>query len=420
MKKTPIFLIILSLFLTFIFAQEFNPQIDSLINQVSLDSLVKHVRILSGEDSVRIGDSTYLIKTRASTASFHETKGHRIAAKYLVKILKQYCPQVIEQTLLFRDVDTVRNIIGIQEGKNYPDKKIIVSGHYDSITGNLDLSIAPGADDNASGVASVLEAARLISQIETAYTIYYILWDWEEVGGTGSEVFCLENIERTDLLAMLNVDMIGYDVLDSGVVCIYCRDVVSLKLGRLLENIGPIYNIELNIDVFDHGVGGDCIAFWGLNICPAVHIMENYLEDWENRNPYYHTINDKIEHFNMNYFHKSAKLVIATTAELALNGLPTAIETESVTMLDQFQLFQNYPNPFNASTNITYFLPFNDCVVLRIYDLNGKLVQTISPGHQTSGIHHLLFDGSHLSSGIYFYQIQGADHSIVNKMILLK
>ncbi|MCK4640853.1 MAG: T9SS type A sorting domain-containing protein [Candidatus Marinimicrobia bacterium] len=136
--------------------------------------------------------------------------------------------------------------------------------------------------------------------------------------------------------------------------------------------------------------------------------------------PYYHTINDKIENFNMNYFHKIAKLGIATTAELALNGLPTAIENESVTMFNQFQLFQNYPNPFNASTNISYFLPFNDSVILRIYDLNGKLVQTISPGHQTSGINHLLFDGSHLSSGIYFYQIRGTGRSMVNKMILLK
>ena len=145
---------------------------------------------------------------------------------------------------MFRE-DTIRNIIAIQEGKTYPDKKIIISGHYDSIAWTYrDTALAPGADDNASGAAAVLEAIRLISQIETAYTIYYILWDWEEDGCQGSENFVFEDTSRTDLMAMINLDMIAYDTLDSGIVDVYCEGVEN-PLIKIVTNVNSVYGVNL-------------------------------------------------------------------------------------------------------------------------------------------------------------------------------
>ena len=103
----------------------------------------------------------------------------------------------------------------------------------------------------------------------------------------------------------------------------------------------------------------------------------------------------------------------------------------------EFRLSQNYPNPFNPTTTIKYSIPnvetlhqaragqvarslqsFN--VELKIYDVLGKEVITIVNQKQKSGNYEVEFDGSELTSGIYFYRLQGGDFENTKKMILLK
>ncbi|MFA6743724.1 MAG: M28 family metallopeptidase [Candidatus Neomarinimicrobiota bacterium] len=333
------FLFILILFSNFSSAQVFNPQIDSLVNKVSLDSLIKHVRILSGEDSINIDGNNYLINNRLSNAHIRETNEHKIASKYLIRCAERYLPEVIEQKFYFRE-DTIRNIIAIQEGKVHPEKKIIISGHYDSISWTYkDTAIAPGADDNASGVAVVLEAIRLLSQIETDYTVYYIFWDWEEDGCLGSENFVFEDTTRTDLLAMINLDMIAYDSLDSGIVDVYCEDTEN-PLIDVVSSVNFNYNAGLTLKFWYFQGPSDTMPFGFVdNLCRTLLISERFWK-YNYNTPYYHTINDKIENFNMSYFHKIAKLGIATTAELSLNGLVSSTENESVLISDKCILYQ--------------------------------------------------------------------------------
>lgn len=102
---------------------------------------------------------------------------------------------------------------------------------------------------------------------------------------------------------------------------------------------------------------------------------------------------------------------------------PTAIgEEEGTVTATKFELSQNYPNPFNPSTTIRFSLPesFAGNVSLKIFDLSGKEVATLINSNMSSGVHSVAFDGSKLSSGIYFYTIKAGNYSDVKKMMLIK
>jgi len=92
----------------------------------------------------------------------------------------------------------------------------------------------------------------------------------------------------------------------------------------------------------------------------------------------------------------------------------------------EFKLSQNYPNPFNPVTVITYNIPYDCNVKLRIYSTTGQLVKELVNGTKVTGTYDVRFDASNLSSGIYFYTIEanaingGNNFKMAKKMILLK
>jgi hypothetical protein len=85
-----------------------------------------------------------------------------------------------------------------------------------------------------------------------------------------------------------------------------------------------------------------------------------------------------------------------------------------------FSLGQNFPNPFNPETTIRYGLPSRSHVVLAVYNMLGERVALLAEGEQESGFHQVRFDGSALSSGVYFYRLQSAGFTQTRKLSLLK
>jgi hypothetical protein len=85
-----------------------------------------------------------------------------------------------------------------------------------------------------------------------------------------------------------------------------------------------------------------------------------------------------------------------------------------------FALNQNYPNPFNPSTVINYQLATDNYTTLEVYNLIGKEVATLVNGYVTAGSHQVTFDGSHLTSGMYFYKLQSGNNVEVRKLTLVK
>jgi hypothetical protein len=87
---------------------------------------------------------------------------------------------------------------------------------------------------------------------------------------------------------------------------------------------------------------------------------------------------------------------------------------------NNYYLFQNYPNPFNPSTMIKYKIPESGLVTIKVYDALGREIATLVNEEKPVGSYEIKFDGSNLSSGVYFYRLNFDSFISIKKMILLK
>ena len=94
--------------------------------------------------------------------------------------------------------------------------------------------------------------------------------------------------------------------------------------------------------------------------------------------------------------------------------------TGNNTQVKKYTLYQNYPNPFNPVTKIKFNLPKNGFVRIQVFDIAGRLINTLINDFKFSGSYELDFNASNLSSGVYFYKMETIDYSDVKKMLLIK
>ncbi len=98
----------------------------------------------------------------------------------------------------------------------------------------------------------------------------------------------------------------------------------------------------------------------------------------------------------------------------------TGFDPIEVNVADKILLGQNYPNPFNPTTQIDFTLAKPGLVSLKIYDVSGREVATLTNEVMTAGSHTVAFDGSKLNSGVYFYTLQTENYKDTKKMLLVK
>jgi hypothetical protein len=110
---------------------------------------------------------------------------------------------------------------------------------------------------------------------------------------------------------------------------------------------------------------------------------------------------------------------VLNTKKIKVNTV-TGVENLNNTVPAKYNLAQNYPNPFNPTTNIHFSIPQNGNVSLKIYDIIGNEVATYYDGFLKAGIYNAEFDGTKLSSGIYFYRLTAGNFSETKKMMLVK
>jgi C-terminal processing protease CtpA/Prc len=105
--------------------------------------------------------------------------------------------------------------------------------------------------------------------------------------------------------------------------------------------------------------------------------------------------------------------------EAALNYNPTDVKDNLIQILD-YNLQQNYPNPFNPSTTIEYQLKNSTNVKIKVFNILGQEIETLINRYENAGMHKLIFNGNHLSSGVYFYTLQANGITKTKSMVLLK
>ncbi len=112
--------------------------------------------------------------------------------------------------------------------------------------------------------------------------------------------------------------------------------------------------------------------------------------------------------------------IIGKSGTILTKSTTTDVKEKPEPFASYFSLYQNYPNPFNPSTKIKFVIPKSSFVSLKVYDILGREVATLLNEEKHPGSYEVEFDGSNLSSGIYFYRLQARDFSDTKKFILLK
>jgi len=147
-------------------------------------------------------------------------------------------------------------------------------------------------------------------------------------------------------------------------------------------------------------------------------------------------VNDQLVHVAP-YFANNGKIHIMRNQSVTTSGhagdmdvhvtkidyssdIVTGVSRNEDLVASKFELSQNYPNPFNPTTTISFSVPVNGDVSMKVYNMVGQEVATIVSGYQTAGFYMASFDASKLSSGVYFYKLQAGSFSQVKKMMLLK
>lgn len=258
---------------------EENAIIREMMNQVDMDSLQATVQHLQDYQS------RYWSSTNAFNASDWITG--RMAALGL-----EVEQQGFYASTWFGSGQAAPNVIGIQRGTLYPDVYVVCGSHFDSFTWSAPSGgNAPGADDNATGVASVLESARIMTQYEFEYSIVYCAFGCEEMGLYGSEAYAERcHQQEMEILGYFNNDMNGY--LNPGdpihIDCIYPNSVAPI--GNYYMNVGSVYFPDLQIRHVDFDEGDSDHTSFNNNGYMGIYPFEDY----QNYSPYIHTTNDLI------------------------------------------------------------------------------------------------------------------------------
>ena len=287
-------------------ADEFaiNPQVRKIVDEVSearIKGVIEHLasfktrHLLSATDMPNYGIGA------ARQWIFNEMKSYspRLQVRFDKWRVKKNGQRI------FKDVD-LYNVVAVLPGKTMPETQVIVSGHYDSLNlgrpqparerggpgcamrlpaaigerptqsnweANAELP-APGACDDASGVAATMELARIMSQYEFDKTLVFIAFAGEEEGLVGSTLEAEKmKAEKVEIEAVLNNDIIGTDVSgngrsDSSSVAIYSDDAMdspAQSLARYIKLIGERYmpSMKVNVNFMQDrlGRGGDHTPF---------------------------------------------------------------------------------------------------------------------------------------------------------------
>jgi len=358
---------------------------DPYLSEIRIDSLVKTVRELSGEDPVILNGVSSTLTNRNNAI------GKKLATDYIKKRLERYNLTTTEQN--YSSVG--RNIIATQTGTKYPESIYIICAHYDSVNSYC-------ADDNASGVATIIEAARILSRECFDYTIVYALWDEEEIGHLGSKYYAqLAKNSNKNILGVINLEMLGYDSDNDKKFDIHTNnDSKSLSLKDNLLNIVKTNSLSLVPNVINPGTTrSDHASFWSQNY-GAVVISEAFFSG--DGNPYYHSESDKISSFNIPYYQELSKLSVGILATLANPCAALSIEEQDI-----YNSISIYPNPTTSQLSIVTELEISEIVIV---DIEGKTI--LRTNHNTNSI-----NTATLSNGIYFIKMVSGKNTITKKFV---
>ena len=211
------------------------------------------------------------------------------------------------------------SVILTWEGTDLKDEYLVLGGHGDSIAGWFpgENTLAPGADDNASGIATITEVIRILAKnnFKPRRTVQFISYAAEEVGLRGSkELSDIAKREQKDIKGVLQLDMTNFMGSDNDIVLI--SDFTNAEQNEFIGSLITEYQSDLSWTLDPCGYACSDHASWTRNGFPASFPFESTMDT---HNQHIHTANDTLSKSQHDATHASkfAKLALSFLIELA-------------------------------------------------------------------------------------------------------
>ncbi len=415
-------------------AQDPVPQ--TMVDAVSADSLMAYVRVLER------ASGTY------SRMAF--TPGNDSSVMYILRSLARH-PDVSSAGLDTFVVPAAKapygtrplyNVFAVIRGRTEPQRAVVVGAHLDSYArtpaGNDMLwrtVRAPGADDNATGVATVMELARLFGKgasfgFVPDRTLIFAAFNAEESMAHlnalylyGSAHFAARvNREGYAVEAMINIDMTGFNTrLAADIV----TDDASRFIGERAVAMNAAYalGIALNAPPFVYATYSDHSSFWSAGV-PAILLIEHAPPNQNGpayaANTVYHTPADTSGALNPVLMRKTAQLALATAASFAVARASTSVARKTGLRPSATMLGQNFPNPFNPSTRIPFSVAAEGRVRIAVYDVLGRELAVLVDAPMQPGSYTVDWDARTVRSGCYFCRLTHGASMEATKIVINK
>ncbi|MDH4211046.1 MAG: M20/M25/M40 family metallo-hydrolase, partial [candidate division WOR-3 bacterium] len=297
---------------------EYDPFIQSLVNQVRADSLASYTQRLQNFQ-------TRLLFSDSGFAASAWIRQKFISFGYAAEFDSFHVDHTNYGT--WPDTGYERNVIARVEGTVNPARIFIFCGHQDAIIWpdtQSSWTFAPGADDNASAIAAIFEAARIFHNYTWEPSIEFITWSGEEVGLLGSDDYAHRaDSLNLDIAGVIDLDMIGWTnggLLNCNVQ--YTQNF-CLWLVHLFAQAGQLYAPELTYFEEYWSGGSDNLSFSSRGF-PAIWSAER----WYYQNPHWHRPTDILTNITPAMHLGATKASLATLAILGLH--PGSVEDVTV------------------------------------------------------------------------------------------
>lgn len=300
-----------------------------------------------------------------------------------------------------------KNLIITKTGTVYPNEYVIICGHYDTIVG-------PGVSDNGSGTSIILEAARILKDVPTEYSVKFIHFSGEEQGLYGSNhyannVVFKNGVRDLDIKLVFNIDQVG-GKLSNPSNSIKCEsdqsgqsgnNAASLSFTQQLAACTTLYSPLQT--VMSNAYSSDYMPFEANG-----DIITGFYETPQSLNE--HTVNDTFANVDPTYVFKVGKAAVGALQHFAVAST-TVLDVNETASQNSLESVKVYPNPAKDVLNVELPKKVKD-FSLEITDVSGRTLFSVQ--NQTK------VNVSSLVNGTYLCTVRTDNESVTRKVIIEK
>lgn len=285
---------------------------------------------------------SYVQSLQSFETRYASTVNCELSGQFILDCFRSFGLEARFQPFSFGGGISTRNVIAEIRGETEPEEIVIICAHYDSTSSEPTVR-APGADDDASGVAAVMEAARILAGHPLDFSVRFIAFSAEERGLYGSHYHSAGARASSErIIGVINLDMIAYADSMPEDLDVVANDASWWMAERTGETASIYTGLPVRKIVNPSFIHSDHSPFWDQGYSAFCGI-----EDADVNNPYYHTPEDTVDTLNFDFFEDAARTALAALSDLAqpvrlgYPKTPGGLEAETSIYASAFSAIKN-------------------------------------------------------------------------------